>query len=122
MQPDDQPSLLAKLRALSCAIVAILHRNKVTPPQSTMELQTLYAQRAKVHAQLNPIRLIGSGISCRDCAWFDNSTGSHLCHVTRGEGDFEPLHTHEERLSDLGGYCGPLGRLFEPARGLGNVA
>jgi hypothetical protein len=108
----SQRTLLGRIKALTARILDM--QGKFNLPKDdperwntyggALKLQKARTQRAALQAQLDPIRLIATGISCRDCKHFAYSEGPACWRF----GIAKP--TILERSND--GDCGPDARLF----------
>lgn len=117
--PEDQPSLLARLRDLSQRIGEIRRRfslpkgdkDRYETHGAASNLQRLKRERSAAQANLDPIRLIASGISCRDCQWFSESgeVDAPTCHSASW-----PKECATEYARAPGGPCGPEAIRFLP--------
>lgn len=114
MPTTDQPSLLARIRKLSARIVSLQrkfdlpkgHKDRFETYGGAQSLQTARTERQAAQGQLDPIRLVASGISCRDCLHFAD-VDEPACW--RGLQTFPTKIKRSEK-----GTCGPEARLFEP--------
>jgi hypothetical protein len=114
---EDQPSLLARIRALSERI-ALAHRRFSLPKGhkeryethgAALGLQRIKRERSILQGQLDPIRLIATGVSCRDCLHFAD-VDEPTCWYFRDQ----PKPTRVSRSNV--GECGPEARSFDPHR------
>lgn len=106
---EDQPSLLARIRKLTDKILNLQGKfdsGEFNTYGGAQSLQAARIERRGAQGQLDPIRLIASGVSCRDCAFFAD-VDEPLCW--RG---LESFPTKVKR-SDKGS-CGPTAKLFQP--------
>lgn len=115
MSQSDQPSLLAKIRKLSARIVGTqakfdlpkAHPDRYDTYGGAAVLQKARIERQGLQNQLDPIRLIATGLSCRDCRHFAD-VDAPLCWL---EGSFG--HSTKRQRAN-GGPCGPEALEYEP--------
>jgi hypothetical protein len=108
MSQEDQPKLLAKIRALSKRIVAGQQEADEKPSNyhDALALQLDRTKRKALQAQLDPIRLVAEGVSCRDCWHFrELPAGEPTCLSTRRPTSIARLDYDK---------CGPLAARFYP--------
>lgn len=108
----DQPSLLARIRKVTDKIQGL--RAKFNLPKENkgrfdtyggaLALQKAKEDRRVLQGQLDPIRLIATGISCRDCIHF-----ADLDSPTCWRFGFANSTKHERSNA---GDCGPSAELF----------
>lgn len=108
----DQPKLLARIRKLTDKIQSI--RESFAKPKGdqgkfdtyggALALQKAKADRRTLQGQLDPIRLVATGISCRDCIHFADLDAPTCWRF----GHAKP--TKQARANDAD--CGPYGELF----------
>lgn len=119
MDTTDQPSLLARLRILSHRIVD--YRRRYALPKGNPDryethsaayiFQNLKTERDAAQRELDPIKLIASGISCRDCLAFSD-LDAPLCHRGSLLGTRPGVPTKAARAN--GAPCGPHALMFAP--------
>lgn len=112
MKKVDQPSLLARIRKFTDTIQSI--RAQFALPKAdkgrfdtyggALALQKAKAERQTLQGQLDPIRLVTRGITCRDCRHF-----AHLDEPTCWRFGFaNPTKVARSN----GAECGPFAELF----------
>lgn len=77
------------------------------------ELQSARIERSGLQAQLDPIRLIATGVSCRDCLHFAD-VDRPRCFFNWSTRNANCGWPTSEARRDL--LCGPEARWFEPHR------
>lgn len=108
---EDQPSLLARIRELT---ERIFSRQKEINAKGTTHGGALYLQKlrreiAAERGKLDPIRLIATGVSCRDCRHFADVDRPMCWRDPRGA----VAATTQARSN--AGACGPEARYFQTA-------
>lgn len=115
MSQEGQPSLLARIRALSERIQEYRyrfdlpkgHKDRYETHGAASGFQKLRQERSVLQGKLDPIRLIATGISCRDCLHFAD-VDEPLCWLTGA-----PIPTKQMRAPGPA-PCGPAAGWFKP--------
>jgi hypothetical protein len=118
--PEDQPTLLAKIRDLAVRIrdyqrrfdLPKGHSDRLSNHGSAVQLQKLKTERDSKRRQLEPFKLIATGISCRDCHHFGDADGPACFFQWNSKREVDGWTTKKCRTDDT--LCGPFARWFAP--------
>jgi len=123
MPTTDQPSLLARIRALSERILEYRqrfslprgHKDRYDTHGAALGLQKLKQERSVLQGQLEPFKVIATGISCRDCAFFRDYPNKHYRYYC-GFSEHDPIVglVDTGTCRQLSNLCGPSARSFQP--------
>lgn len=111
----SQRSLMGRIVALSYRIFDMQrkfdlpkgHEDRWETYGGAQSLQRARQQRTAAQAQLEPFRIIATGVSCRDCRHFADVDGPTCWRFGMAKA------TKDERSND--GDCGPKAELFAHA-------